>query len=139
MHLLLERLPLLESALELSAGLLLDLLIECLGLGGLEVFPLLLNLFLLFLLFLPQLQLEISLMKDVTEHQLRIECLDLVESGILLLDSLLKDLITLLSLNLELCLIQSPLMHFLLFQTFQLLGSPSLEVIFRGAIPISHS
>jgi len=78
-------------------------------------------------------------MKDVAEHQLRIECLDLVESGILLLDSLIKDLITLLGLNLELRLIQSPLMHFLLFQTFQLLIPPSLEIIFRGAIPIGHS
>lgn len=104
-----------EGALELSAGLLLGLLIESLGLRGLEVFPLLFNLFLLFLLFLPKLQLEISLMKDITEHQLRIECLDLVKSGILLLDSFLKDLITLLSLNLELRLVQSPLMHFLFF------------------------
>ena len=68
MHLLLEGLPLLEGALELSAGFLLGLLIESLGLRGLEVFPLLFNLFLLFLLFLPKLQLEISLMKDVTEH-----------------------------------------------------------------------
>ena len=139
MHLLLEGLPLLEGALELSAGLLLGLLIESLGLSGLEVFPLLFNVFLLILLFLPKLQLEISLMEDVAEHQLRIECLDLVEGGILLLDSLLKDLITLLGLNLELRLVQSPLMHFLLFQTFQLLIPPSLEVIFRGAIPIGHS
>lgn len=139
MHLLLEGLSLLEGALELSAGLLLGLLIESLGLRGLEVFPLLLNLFLLILLFLPKLQLEISLMKDVTEHQLRVECLDLVEGGILLLDSFLKDLITLLSLNLKLRLVQSPFMHFLLFQTFQLLVSPSLKVIFRGAIPIGHS
>jgi len=138
-HLLLEGLSLLEGALELSAGLLLGLLIESLGLRGLEVFPLLLNLFLLILLFLPKLQLEISLMKDVTEHQLRVECLDLVEGGILLLDSFLKDLITLLSLNLKLRLVQSPFMHFLLFQTFQLLVSPSLKVIFRGAIPIGHS
>ena len=78
-------------------------------------------------------------MEDVAEHQLRVECLDLVESSILLIDSLLKDLITLLSLNLELRLVQSPLMHFLFFQTFQLLVPPSLEVIFRGTIPIGHS
>jgi len=39
-HLLLERLPLLESALKLSAGLLLDLFVEGLGLRGLQVLPL---------------------------------------------------------------------------------------------------
>jgi len=41
-HLLLERLPLLESALKLSSGLLLDLFVEGLGLRGLQVLPLLL-------------------------------------------------------------------------------------------------
>ena len=78
-------------------------------------------------------------MKNVTQHQLRVKCLDLVDSGILLLDSLLKDLVTQLSLNLMLRLVQSPLVHLLLFQTFQLLLLPSLEVIFCGAIPIGHS
>ena len=33
-------------------------------------------------------------MKDVAEHQLLVECLDLIDCGILLLDSFLKDLIT---------------------------------------------
>ena len=139
MHLLFQRLPLLECALELSAGLLLDLLVEGLGFCGLQVLPLLLELFFLILLSLTKLQLEVSLMEDVAEHQLRVECLDLVKRSILLLLCLLEDLISLMSLNLELGLIQGPLVHFLLFQTFQQLVSPSLEVIFRGAIPIRHS
>ena len=73
LELVLQILSLLDNSVILPTHLFLGFLIEGFGFGGFYLFPMPLNFFLLFLFFEAKLKLYISLLKDITQHQLLIE------------------------------------------------------------------